>query len=192
MVARLLVALPLEQEFSTIAIRQSDLYIRTIRLISSDQRKYESKTIFPCCDLVSRLPAHGRLWSKSDFEPNSDTRTNHRSNDHATTIHPYPPVEGPEPTTQVGIFYYPWYSNPATDGEWINWSHTDFTPPLDIMSDFYPVLGPYSAQNPMTLARQFAWLREAGIGLIISSWWSPINIPITLFIFSSIRLNNTD
>jgi hypothetical protein len=46
-----------------------------------------------------------------------------------------------------------------------------FTPPLDVSSDFYPVLGPYSANDPAVVARHFAWLRQAGVGLIISSWW---------------------
>jgi hypothetical protein len=33
------------------------------------------------------------------------------------------------------------------------------------------VLGPYSESDPAVLAQHFAWLREAGVGVIISSWW---------------------
>ena len=25
------------------------------------------------------------------------------------------------PSYQVAVFYYPWYGNPANDGEWIHW-----------------------------------------------------------------------
>ena len=33
-----------------------------------------------------------------------------------------PPIQGADPSYQVGAFYYPWYGNPATDGEWIHWT----------------------------------------------------------------------
>jgi serine/threonine protein kinase len=84
-----------------------------------------------------------------------------------------PAVEGPEPSTKVAAFYYPWYGNPDFDGQWIHWEGggPGFRPPLDISSDFYPVLGPYSANDPVVVAQHLAWLREAGVGLIVSSWW---------------------
>jgi glycoprotein endo-alpha-1,2-mannosidase len=82
-----------------------------------------------------------------------------------------PPVVGPDPSARVAVFYYPWYRTPEVDGYWDHWGETHFAPPLDIASDFYPALGAYSIADPAVLAQHFAWLREAGVGVIISSWW---------------------
>ncbi len=82
-----------------------------------------------------------------------------------------PAVEGLEPSYQVGAFYYPWYGNPITDGEWIHWNDDNHTPPTDITSDYYPALGAYSSNDPVVVAQHMAWLRQAGVGVIIVSWW---------------------
>jgi len=82
-----------------------------------------------------------------------------------------PPVEGSEPSYRVAAFYYPWYRNPEVDGSWTHWGEGGFHPPLDVASDYYPQLGPYSSLDPAVVAQHFAWLREAGVGVIISSWW---------------------
>jgi glycoprotein endo-alpha-1,2-mannosidase len=88
----------------------------------------------------------------------------------------FPPVVGDNPSYKVGIFYYPWYGNPEdANGKWVHWGadgNQVFDPPLDISSDFYPVLGAYSSVDTQTVAQHFAWLREAGVGVIISSWWA--------------------
>jgi glycoprotein endo-alpha-1,2-mannosidase len=81
-----------------------------------------------------------------------------------------PPAVGPDPSLRVAIFYYPWYRTPEVDGYWDHWNGA-FRPPLDIASDYYPTLGAYSVGAPAVLAQHFAWLREAGVGVIISSWW---------------------
>ncbi|MCJ7625735.1 MAG: DUF333 domain-containing protein, partial [Anaerolineaceae bacterium] len=78
------------------------------------------------------------------------------------------PVVGPEPSYRVAAFYYPWYRTPDVDTYWDHWGEGTFHPPLDIASDFYPALGAYSIADPAILAQHFAWLREAGIGVIIS------------------------
>lgn len=83
----------------------------------------------------------------------------------------WPPVTGPAPSARVAAFYYPWYFNLEADGRWDHWGEHQFNPPLDIASDYFPVLGAYSESEPAVLARHFAWLREAGVGVIISSWW---------------------
>ena len=88
-----------------------------------------------------------------------------------TPVPTLPPVEGPEPSYRVAAFYYPWYRNPEVDGRWDHWGQARFNPPLDIASDYYPQLGAYSNLNPAVVAQHFAWLREAGVGVIISSWW---------------------
>ena len=46
-----------------------------------------------------------------------------------------------------------------------------FSPPSDVSSDFYPILGAYSVNAQDVVAQHFAWLRQAGVGLIITSWW---------------------
>ncbi len=89
----------------------------------------------------------------------------------SATARPLPPVEGPDPSDKVAAFYYPWYGNPATDGEWIHWTQGGHTPPNDIASDYYPALGAYSSDDPTVVAQNMAWLRKAGIGVIIVSWW---------------------
>ena len=80
----------------------------------------------------------------------------------------WPPVRGPQPSPKMAAFYYPWYFNPEFDGSWDHWGNG---PPEDIDSDYFPLLGPYSMSDPQVLAQHFAWLRQAGVGLIISSWW---------------------
>ena len=86
-------------------------------------------------------------------------------------VTPLPPVEGAEPSYRVGAFYYPWYGNPSTDGEWIHWTQNGHTPPKDIASDYMPALGAYSANDLVVVAQHMAWLRQAGIGVIVVSWW---------------------
>jgi glycoprotein endo-alpha-1,2-mannosidase len=82
-----------------------------------------------------------------------------------------PPLEGTEPSTKVAAFYYPWYGNPTTDGTWIHWDQANHMPPQDIGSDYYPALGAYSSKDPQVVAQHMSWLRQAGVGVIISSWW---------------------
>ncbi len=86
---------------------------------------------------------------------------------------PFPPVIGPDPSYRVATFYYPWFGNPDdAHGYWLAWDDPQGgEPPADISSDYYPVLGPYSSIDPTVVAQHFAWLREAGVGVIISSWW---------------------
>ena len=83
----------------------------------------------------------------------------------------WPPVAGPEPSYRVAAFYYPWYGNKDFDGAWIHWDQAGYNPPRDIGSDYYPILGAYSSMDSKTVAQHFAWLREAGAGVIVSSWW---------------------
>ena len=87
-----------------------------------------------------------------------------------------PPVVGPKPSYRVAAFYYPWYRNPDVDQDWAHWDEPWFDPPLSISSDYYPLLGTYSNLDPAVVAEHFAWLREAGVGLIISSWWGRTSI----------------
>ena len=83
----------------------------------------------------------------------------------------YPPLESLDPSYRVATFYYPWYANPESNGLWRGWDGSEHTPPDDIDSDYYPVLCAYSSTDPQVVAQHMAWLRQAGIGVIITSWW---------------------
>jgi glycoprotein endo-alpha-1,2-mannosidase len=80
-------------------------------------------------------------------------------------------IEGPDPSYKVAAFYYPWYGNPGIDGQWIHWTQNNHVPPDDIASDYFPELGAYSSNDPTVVAQHMKWLRQAGIGVMISSWW---------------------
>jgi hypothetical protein len=80
-------------------------------------------------------------------------------------------IEGTNPSYKVAAFYYPWYGNPTIDGKWVHWTQNNHVPPADIASDYYPVLGAYSSNDPAVVAQHMKWLREAGVGVIITSWW---------------------
>lgn len=83
-----------------------------------------------------------------------------------------------EPSRDVIAFYYGWYGNPATDGEWRNWNHAvaddsgkRFPGGEDIGANFYPEAGAYSSAEVETLDRQMLELRRARVGVISASWW---------------------
>src|SRR5512140_2403697 len=88
-----------------------------------------------------------------------------------TSDFPAPTATGPEPSMKVAAFYYAWYGTPKYDTEWIHWTQNGHQPPADIASDYYPALGPYSSNDPGVVAQHMAWLRQAGVGVIIVSWW---------------------
>jgi glycoprotein endo-alpha-1,2-mannosidase len=71
----------------------------------------------------------------------------------------------------VAAFYYPWYGTPTRDGMWIHWNQNNHVPPEDIASAYYPLLGPYSSDDPTVLATQMAEIKASGIDEIVSSWW---------------------
>jgi glycoprotein endo-alpha-1,2-mannosidase len=85
-------------------------------------------------------------------------------------ITPTTTIEGPDPSYRVAAFYYPWYGNPSADGQWNHWTQNNHLPPADIASDYYPALGAYSSNDPKVVAQHMKWLRQAGIGVIITSW----------------------
>ncbi len=89
----------------------------------------------------------------------------------APTATIFPPIQGPDPSYKVAAFYYPWYGNLAINGQWIHWDQSGYQPPQSIGSDYYPQLGAYSSNDPKVVAQHMAWLRQAGIGIIITSWW---------------------
>jgi hypothetical protein len=81
------------------------------------------------------------------------------------------PTAPPDLSYKVAAFYYPWYGNPSVDGQWRHWTQNNHLPSDDIASDYYPALGPYSSRDPEIIAQHMKWLQQAGIGVIITSWW---------------------
>jgi hypothetical protein len=83
---------------------------------------------------------------------------------------------------RVAIFYYPWYSNPARDGDWAHWYvEHDGTPVLS--TPYFPSRGLYSSSNAKVVTAQMREIAAAGIDTVVVSWWgfdSPENDRLTL------------
>lgn len=78
----------------------------------------------------------------------------------------------PEDVRQrVAAFYYPWYATENQDGRYLHWTQANHAPPSDLASNFWPVLGAYSSTDPRVLDQHMQWARQAGIGVLITSWW---------------------
>lgn len=89
----------------------------------------------------------------------------------------------------VHIFYYGWYGNPEIEGQWWHWNHEYLPnwdksdhqkyptgahkPPEDIGANFYPSLGAYSSSSEPVIRQHMAWIRKAGVGVVVVSWYPP-------------------
>ncbi|HEY8725918.1 MAG TPA: hypothetical protein VIL91_04365 [Gaiellaceae bacterium] len=69
------------------------------------------------------------------------------------------------------IFFYPWYSNPRHDGQYVHWGQGGHAPPADIASAFFPMRGPYSSGDPHLLGAQMRDIADSGVDEVVSSWW---------------------
>ena len=69
------------------------------------------------------------------------------------------------------IFFYPWYSNPRHDGQFVHWAQGGHVPPFDIASAFFPMRGTYSSADPRVLGAQMRDIADAGVDEVVSSWW---------------------
>ena len=76
-----------------------------------------------------------------------------------------------EPSPRVGIFYYPWFSTPRSDGRYAHWQQNGNAPPARVASSFYPARGVYSSADAVVVDAQLAEIARAGIGTVIASWW---------------------
>ncbi|WP_327237988.1 glycoside hydrolase family 99 protein [Streptomyces sp. NBC_01317] len=75
-------------------------------------------------------------------------------------------------STNVHIFYYPWYGSPKVHGSWRHWQQGNLTPPNAVSSDFYPKLGAYdSGDRAGAVDQHMRWMRAAGTGVLVTSWW---------------------
>lgn len=93
------------------------------------------------------------------------------------------------PNYCVHVFYYLWYGNTESDGNYYHWNHRHLphwdpnvaaryplgrhVPPDDIGANFYPSLGPYSSKDPTVIEEHMRQLRQAGVGVICVSWYPP-------------------
>jgi len=105
----------------------------------------------------------------------------------AATSPPEEPLE--DVSDRVHAFYYPWYGAPSIDGEWQHWNHEimphwdqattnrypkgKHVPPADVGANFFPSLGPYSSLNASVVEQHFRWLKRAGVGVCVTSWYPP-------------------
>ncbi|MHC4702985.1 MAG: hypothetical protein ACYTFQ_20665, partial [Planctomycetota bacterium] len=80
----------------------------------------------------------------------------------------------------VGAFFYPWYGNPATSGQWVHWNDGDYSPPSTWTACYLPSY-PDSSWNPgvqlydSTDTEVLRWqdrgMARAGVDIAIASWW---------------------
>ena len=80
----------------------------------------------------------------------------------------------------VGVFFYPWYGNPGTSGQWVHWNDGAFSPPstwtacyLPSYPDFgwNPAVQLYDSTDTDVLRWQDLAMARAGVDIAISSWW---------------------
>ena len=75
------------------------------------------------------------------------------------------------PSPRVGIFYYPWFATPGTDGHYAHWQQGESVSQANLASSFYPRRGPYSSADTLVLGAQMREIAAAGVGTVITSWW---------------------
>ncbi len=91
-------------------------------------------------------------------------------------------VQALETSTNVHMFYYPWYGSPEFDlgkpnigsSGWRHWTQNlegSHTPPEYIGSNYYPTLGAYSSASEEVLDQHMQWIQNAGAGVVVMSWW---------------------
>lgn len=90
---------------------------------------------------------------------------------------------------KVHLFYYAWYGNPKTDGEFQHWNHSviphwrdttwnnapAYSGGNNIGANFYPALGCYSSNDPAVISKHFEWIKKSGAGVVAISWWGKNN-----------------
>ena len=86
----------------------------------------------------------------------------------------FPAAAGPNSVDgrvgRVAIFYYPWYSTPARDGQWAHWYiERDGTPALS--TAYFPNRGLYSSSNARIVDAQMREIAATGIDTVVVSWW---------------------
>lgn len=73
----------------------------------------------------------------------------------------------------VCSLYYPWYAVPAVSGSYRHVSGVDAAAQKIANFAHYPRGGPYDSSDETTLKRHVAQAKEAGIDVLVCSWWGP-------------------
>ncbi|WP_330447818.1 ThuA domain-containing protein [Streptomyces anulatus] len=82
------------------------------------------------------------------------------------------PATEDEGSSNVHLFYYPWYGTLDGSGSWRHWQQGGHTPPDSIGADLYPKLGPYdSGDIAGAVDQHMKWVQRSGAGVIVYSWW---------------------
>ena len=63
--------------------------------------------------------------------------------------------------------YYPWYSA----SPFRHWDQDGHVPPVDLASNYVPLLGAYDSGSTSVMERHAAWMKSAGAGAVNVSWW---------------------
>ena len=63
--------------------------------------------------------------------------------------------------------YYPWYGT----APFRHWDEGGRQPPVDLASNYMPMLGAYDSRSTAVMEQHAAWIRETGAGAINVSWW---------------------
>jgi hypothetical protein len=71
----------------------------------------------------------------------------------------------------VCALYYPWYGVPAISGSYRRMSGVDVAGQKIANFAHYPASGPYDSSDEATLKRHVAQAKEAGIDVLVCSWW---------------------
>ena len=79
-----------------------------------------------------------------------------------------PPREVPK---EVLAFYYGWYGNPQTSGDWNHWKEIDEAKKTIGNSTNWPRLGTYDSHDPKVVDQHFRWAKQAGLTGFIVTWW---------------------
>jgi hypothetical protein len=66
--------------------------------------------------------------------------------------------------------YYPWYGGPPS---FVHWDQWDRVPPLDLASNYVPLLGAYDSRSTAVIERHARWIADSGAGAVSLSWWGP-------------------
>ena len=84
------------------------------------------------------------------------------------------------PSDRLHAFYYAWYGNPETDGDWSQWNHQvllkegggkRYAPPEDIGANFFPAGGLYSSNSMKDTLTHMEQMKAAGVGVVAVTWW---------------------
>jgi hypothetical protein len=63
--------------------------------------------------------------------------------------------------------YYPWYGV----GPFRHWDQDGHRPPVDLASNYVPLLGAYDSASTSVIEQHAQWMKNAGAGAINVSWW---------------------